>query len=218
MAHWSQAAPAFADEWAVGVAAGQTEAAEPADEAELVRALGAGDAVGFRTLVDRHLPRVLATARRLLGDPSEAEDVAQEAFLRLWRDGCDLQVDHRGVAPWLSRVTRNLAIDRLRSAKRLEVRDELPENPVAADQLAILNAQDLSERVLEAMDSLPDRQRVALSLFHFDELSQRDVAAALGISEDALESLLARGRRKLRALLAEDWQELMESDTPTDVS
>lgn len=183
------------------------------EEADLLQAIANGDAGAFRTLTDLHLPRVLATARRLLGDASEAEDVSQEAFLRLWRDAANLQVGAYGVSPWLSRVAANLAIDRLRARKRLEVCDELPEMPVAADQLAILREQDLSGRVLEAMDALPDRQRVALTLFHFEERSQREVAETLAITEEALESLLARGRRKLRALLAEDWQAMLETDT-----
>ncbi|MEM7774190.1 MAG: sigma-70 family RNA polymerase sigma factor [Pseudomonadota bacterium] len=182
------------------------------DEAAMVDAVANGDAGAFRALVDRHLPRVLARARRLLGDATEAEDVAQEALLRLWRTAGSLDVDHRGVGPWLGRVAANLAIDRLRSAKRLEVRDELPEMPVAAEQLVALTEHDVSDRVMEALSALPDRQRVALTLFHFDELSQREVAEILEVSEDALESLLARGRRKLRAILADEWQSLLETD------
>lgn len=181
----------------------------------MLAAAAGGNAGAFRVLVDANLPQLLATARRLLGDASEAEDIAQEALLRLWRNASSLDVDSRGVGPWLARVATNLAIDRLRNARRLEVRDELPDIPIAAEQLVILTSRAESERVLEALDALPDRQRVALTLFHFEELSQREVAETLDISEDALESLLARGRRKLRALLAEDWQARLDTDTTT---
>ena len=187
------------------------ERASETGDGELVAAAVGGSAKAFNVLVVRHSPRVLATARRILGDPSEAEDVAQEAFLKLWRGGGSLEIkDGVELGPWLVRVARNLAIDRLRSGQRLDVRDELPETPVAAEQLAVLTASDVSERVFEALAALPDRQRLALTLFHFEELSQREVAGELGITEDALESLLARGRRKLRALLAEDWVEWRE--------
>ena len=189
------------------------ERASEAGDGELVAAAIGGSEAAFGVLVARHSPRVIATARRILGDASEAEDVAQEAFLRLWTGGSGLEVkDGFGIGPWLSRVARNLAIDRLRAGRRLDVRDELPETPVAAEQLAVLTAEDVSARVFEALDALPDRQRLALTLFHFEELSQREVAGELGVSEDALESLLARGRRKLRALLAEDWVAWREDD------
>ncbi len=179
------------------------------DEAELLARAGAGDASAFRMLVDRHLGLTLVVARRLLGDEAEAEDVAQETLLRLWRSAASLDVGASGVRPWLRRVAANLAIDRLRARKRLDVTDEVPEQEVAATQHSILEADDVAARVDDAISALPDRQRVALTLFHFEGMSQREVAHALAITEDALESLLARGRRALRAALKDEWRDLL---------
>ena len=120
---------------------------------------------------------------------------------------------------WLSRVARNRAIDRLRSAQRLELRDEVPDRNEEPAQLTNIERGEVADRVLDALDHLPDRQRVALTLFHFEEMSQREVAAVLEISEDALESLLARGRRKLKGLLEPEWRSMVatlsQESTPT---
>lgn len=168
-----------------------------------------GDEEAFRTLMTRHLGAVRATARRIIASPAEADDVAQETFLKLWRGAADVSVSENGLGPWLRRVAVNLAIDWLRKAKRLDVTDEVPEQEVPAGQLDDLEAADRAGRVEEALARLPERQRVAIGLFHFEELSQREVAAAMEISEDALESLLARARRGLRQLLADDIAELL---------
>ncbi|HEY1243830.1 MAG TPA: sigma-70 family RNA polymerase sigma factor, partial [Hyphomicrobiaceae bacterium] len=85
------------------------------DEAALVGRVAAGEAQAFRALVDRHLPTVLAIARRMLRDDAEAEDVAQETMLRLWRNAARLELGEGGVRPWLRRVAANLCIDRVRA-------------------------------------------------------------------------------------------------------
>ena len=157
----------------------------------------------------RQLSALLATARRIVRDDSEAEDIAQEAFLRLWHMAQTLQAGTYGMRPWLRRVASNLAIDWLRKAKRLDVTDEVPEQIDEAGQLQALEASEVSKRVEQALANLPTRQRIAVSLFHFDEMSQREVAELMNLSEDALESLLARGRRRLRDILKEDWQDLL---------
>lgn len=177
------------------------------DEAGLVAAAGRGDARAFRLLVQRYLPALLASARRLLRDEAEAEDVAQEALLRLWRDGSSLAVGPSGIRPWLGRVVRNLAIDRIRARRNTDVVDELPERGIAADQHRRLEEGDLARMVASALDALPERQRQALALFHYEGLSQKEVGAALGVSDEAVESLLARARRSLKAALSGRWQQ-----------
>lgn len=183
--------------------------AEAREDAALVAAAAQGDATAFRTLVDRHLAGVLAVARRMLRDDAEAEDVAQEAMLRLWRSANGLEVGPPGLRPWLRRVVSNLCVDRMRSGKRLTVTDEVPEQAEPATQHSQLEAQDTSERVEAALRALPDRQRLALTLFHYEGLSQIEVGKAMGISDEAVESLLARARRTLKAALRDQLSELL---------
>ena len=182
----------------------------PADDAGLIDGLRQGDSAAFRRLVERHLPVVVATARRMLRDEAEAEDVAQETMLRLWRQATSLEIGPSGVGAWLRRVATNLSIDRIRAARRLDVTDEVPEQAEEASQLTGLTAGELGGRVEAALKALPERQRLALALFHFEGLSQIEVGQKLGVSDEAVESLLARARRALKVSLADEWRELLE--------
>lgn len=190
-----------------------SEGAEPREapgfaDGALVKRAAAGDAAAYRVLVARHLATVLATAGRILTDRTEAEDVAQEAMLRLWQSAGRLEIGEAGVGPWLRRVAANLAIDRVRRRRETTVA-EVPEVAEPPTQLQGLAENDLSRRVAAALAALPERQRLAVTLFHYGELSQSEVAAKLAITEEALESLLARGRRALRAALKDDWRALL---------
>ncbi len=187
---------------------------EAGEDAALVAAAGAGDAAAFRSLVDRHLSAALAVARRMLRDDAEAEDIAQEALLRLWRSAEGLEVGPHGLRPWLRRVVANLCVDRMRSGKRLSVVEDVPDRVEPATQLAHLQAQDVSHRVDAALKALPDRQRMALTLFHYEGLSQIEVGRIMGISDEAVESLLARARRSLKGALREEWREMLADEDP----
>ncbi len=183
-------------------------------DASLLALVARGDVVAFQVLVGRHLPAMLAVARRMLRDDAEAEDVAQEAMLRLWKSSTRLDVSVHGSRPWLRRVVSNLCIDRVRAGRHTTVVDEVPEMPVAADQEANLERQQSSIRVDAALKALPERQRLALVLFHYEGMSQIEIGETMNISDEAVESLLSRARRTLKAALASEWRELLT--TPND--
>ena len=182
---------------------------ETEDDAALLARVSAGDAQAFRGLVDRHLPTVLAIARRMLRDDAEAEDVAQESLLRLWRNAASLELGEGGVRPWLRRVVSNLSIDRVRAKRNTTVTDAVPEESEPAGQVRQMAERELGLRVDAALKALPERQRLALTLFHYEGMSQIEVGEAMGISDEAVESLLARARRTLKAALKDEWQGLL---------
>lgn len=164
---------------------------------------GQGDAAAIQALTGRKLPRLLALASRMLGDASEAEDVAQEACLKMWRQAPNWRPGAARFDTWLHRVALNLCFDRLR--RRREVLMEAPpdqEDPAPRAD-AQLEARNTADRVNLALQLLPVRQREAIVLCHYQELGNIEAAQALGISIEALESLLSRGRRILRATLAD---------------
>jgi RNA polymerase sigma-70 factor (ECF subfamily) len=182
------------------------------DDAALLAGAADGNEAAFRSLVERHLSGLLVLARRMLRDDAEAEDVTQEALLKLWRSREALEVGAYGLRPWLRRVVSNLCIDKMRSSRRFTVTDDVPERAEPADQLTQVEAQDASARVEAAIKGLPDRQRTALTLFHYEGLSQVEVGRIMGASDEAVESLLARARRSLKVALRDEWREFLASD------
>jgi len=169
---------------------------------ELVRRIGAGDPAAVQAMVTRKLPRILALAVRMLGDAAEAEDVAQETFVRIWRHASGWRQGHARFDTWIHRVALNLCYDRLRRRREWTM-DELPE---VADEAPLPDAMpgDEERRVNQALQRIAPRQREAIVLVYYQELSNIEAAGAMQVSVDALESLLARGRRSLQAMLAGD--------------
>ena len=163
--------------------------------------VASGDPAAARALVARKLPRLLSLAGRMLGDAAESEDVAQEAFLRVWRQAPKWRPGAARFDTWLHRVALNLCYDRLRRRRELAY----AEPPERADEGPGpdrgLQAQDTGRRVAQALQALPDRQREAIVLCHYQELGNIEAAAVMGVSVEAMESLLGRGRRALRAAL-----------------
>ncbi|QTD91861.1 RNA polymerase sigma factor [Burkholderia anthina] len=173
-------------------------------DAELVARVGARDASAVRVLVARKLPRLLALATRMLGDRTEAEDVAQETFLRIWNHAPRWREGDARFDTWLHRVVLNLCYDRLRG-RREEPVDTLPEVPdTQPGPAAHAELRSRDARVRDALAALPPRQREALVLQYYQDMSNIEAANLMGITVDALESLLARARRNLRAQLAGD--------------
>jgi RNA polymerase sigma-70 factor (ECF subfamily) len=185
---------------------------EAPDDGALLAGTANHDALAFRELVERHLPSLLGVARRMLKDDAEAEDVAQEALLRLWRSAGTLTLGPAGARPWLRRVVSNMCIDRIRAVKRTDVTDEAPDQEVDAEQLKGLLDGELSTRVDAALKAIPERQRLALTLFHYEGLSQVEVGEVLGVSDEAVESLLSRARRTMRELLRDEWRQLLRQE------
>ncbi|MFI4975085.1 MAG: RNA polymerase sigma factor [Caulobacterales bacterium] len=170
---------------------------------DLVMRAGRGDAAAVQALVARKLRRVLALAERMLGDAAEAEDVAQETFLRVWRHAARWRPGVARFDTWLHRVTLNLCYDRLRRRREVSMAEPPEQTDPAPGPDHGLLAEDLSSRVRGALQALPERQREAVVLCHYQELGNIEAAAAMGVSIEALESLLSRGRRALRAALAD---------------
>jgi len=184
---------------------------EVSDDALLV-AFGNGDAAAARVLTDRLTPRVYGYAARLLGDRTEAEDVAQEAMLRLWRMAPDWRQGEAKVTTWLYRVVTNLCTDRLRR-KRGVALDTVPEplddGPgVEARMQTAARAAALES----ALQDLPERQRQAVVLRHIEGLTNPEIAGIMDIGVEAVESLTARGKRALAVALAGRREELGYDD------
>lgn len=179
------------------------EPANAASDDELLRRIGAGERHACTVLVDRHLRRVHALAARSLGDDAEAEDVAQEVFVKVWEHAARWRPDGGArFSTWLHQVTLNACRDRLRRRREAVTIEDMPE-PIDQRPGPEARAQQTSvgDRLRNALDALPERQREALLLCHYQELPQTEAALVLGVSVDALESLLARGRRGLRQML-----------------
>ncbi|MAF47776.1 MAG: RNA polymerase sigma-70 factor [Rhodospirillaceae bacterium] len=173
----------------------------PETDAALLRRIKAGDAAATALLVDQYLDRIVSYAFRMLSDRAEAEDVAQDTFIRLWRN-LDKWRAEAPLIHWLHRVAYNLCIDRLRKKKpvSLEVTGE-PADPFQNPAAALLGVE-LSEAVRAAIEELPDRQRAAIVFVHQEGMGNIETAAIMEISVEAVESLLSRGRRALRKSLA----------------
>jgi RNA polymerase sigma-70 factor (ECF subfamily) len=201
--HWGAALPAAEPETPPKPEAGSSRGGE-----DLLARLARRDEEAFAELIRRHFDRVYRIAWRVLGGAADAEDVAQEAFLKAWNAPGQIR-DGRAIGAWLSRVATNLALDRLRR-RRPESPAELPElvDPGAAADRALRRAT-LEAEVAAALAALPDRQRAALVLVHFEGLGNLEAAGMLGISVEAVESLLARARRSLKLAFADRWRELV---------
>lgn len=191
-----------------GKPAARMPAPDDQSDEDLLRRYAGGDAMAARILMARLAPPILRLARRLLNDPAEAEDVTQEAMLRLWQIAPDWREGEAQPATWLYRVAFNLATDRLRKRRgvALDSVDE-PEHPAPAVLDAMI-AADRARALEMALATLPERQRVAVVLRHIDGCANPEIAGVLGVGVEAVESLIARGKRRLTVLLSERRTEL----------
>jgi len=177
------------------------DAADDTSDDALMILFANGDQQAAARLAYRHTPRVLALAVRLLRDDAEAQDVAQDALVRLWKIAPDWRQGETRVSTWLYRVAHNLCIDRLRRHKNTDL-DSIPEP--RDDQPTVdtrMIEADRATALRRALAQLPERQRVAITLRHLQELSNPEIAEVMDTSIEAVESLLSRGKRELSALL-----------------
>jgi len=175
---------------------------DDSDEALMAR-IGRGDEAAFRALSRRHLASVVALARHIVRNSADAEDIAQEAMLRVWTHAPRWQ-PLASFRTWLTRIVVNLCLDRKRRATPLplDVAGDPADNTPGVEQQ--LEASEADRRVNAAIDALPPRQRAAIALTYRDGLSNAEAAEALGTSVSALETLLVRAKQKLRSELRDD--------------
>lgn len=171
-------------------------------DAEDVARAGRGDRAAAARLIARHSPKLLTVARRMLGARAEAEDAVQDVFLKLWTHAARWRPGAAKFETWLYRVTLNACYDRLRrrGGEPLDSAACVPDGAPMAD--AGLDEGALASAVEAALATLPERQRAAILLCHFEDCGNIEAAEIMGLTVEAMESLLARGRRGLKARLA----------------
>jgi RNA polymerase sigma-70 factor (ECF subfamily) len=171
-----------------------------------------GEDGAARILMGRLVPRAFGFAARMLGDRAEAEDVTQEAMLRLWRAAPGWRAGEARVSTWLYRVVSNLCTDRLRRRRTVPL-DSIADPPdEAPGAVGALIEGDRAAALEAALAELPERQRQAVVLRHLEGLTNPEIAAVMGIGVEAVESLTARGKRALTARLAGQRAELGYED------
>ncbi len=170
----------------------------------LMQRTATGDRQAAAMLMHRHLPCVMSVASRMTGNRQDAEDVAQDVFMKVWKAAPGWTIGKAAFPTWLHTVTINRCRDGFRKRREQtfadppEIRDEA-DTPEDA-----LRTRQTDARVRGALARLPDRQRAALVLSHYEGLGNEETARIIGISIRAVESLLARARRSLKADFASD--------------
>ncbi len=186
-----------------------------AAEARLLDAFVRGQTGAAEQLARTHTPRCLALAYNMLGNTAEAEEVAQDAMLRLWKIAPEWRAGEARIATWLYRVTSNLCTDRLRRRGRSAPLEDAADPPDPAPSVtARLIATDRRDALQRAMEALPETQRLAITLRHLEERSNPEIAEIMQVSVEAVESLTARAKRRLRQLLADKVESLSYRDDP----
>lgn len=182
-------------------------------EQDLIIHAQKGDQKAFKEIVHRHLPNVLALGFRMLNNASEAEDMAQDVMLSLWQNISKYDAGKAKFSTWLYRITANRCLDRIRK----KTPEQLPEDydpVIEAEQLDNLYNKQLSKQMETTLQTLPERQYLALVLFHYQGHRMTEVAEIMECSSEAVESLLARARRTLKQKLGPLWQEFQNNSSP----
>jgi RNA polymerase sigma-70 factor (ECF subfamily) len=171
--------------------------------AALLAAYLAGDVHAAAALTRAVTPMIYALAMRMLGEQAAAEDVTQDAMLRLWRHAPKWEYGRAKISTWLYRVASNLCTDRLRARRDFVQPDAVAEvvsdDPSAADAM---QAQARASSLRDGIAQLPERQAKAVALRHLSNLTNPEIAEIMECKVEAVESLIARGKKQLAAVLA----------------
>ncbi len=188
-----------------------------------------GDPGAFEELVERYQRRLVGVMNHLVGNAEEAEDLAQEAFLRVYRSRAKYRPRSK-FSTWLFTIANNLALNCLRSRQRRPVvpltgRDSGPLGPRPAEQLVHddhsgptqkVQRDELAAEIRKALDGLNERQRMAVVLNKFEDMNYAEIAEVMGLTTKAVKSLLSRARMNLRSALT--GYIYMDSEPPPDVA
>lgn len=181
-------------------------------DASLLAAAARQDQSAFSRLVSRHYQTVYRVVWRMVNGHTDAEDLTQEAFLRLWQNPQQLR-EAGALRGWLIRVATNLATDRFRGAKTIALDNADDVNDGKPDAEQTIQRTEVRSRIDQAIASLPERQRLALTLVQFEQMSNTEAAAVMELTVDALESLLARARRNIKQQLSGEWKDMLAALT-----
>jgi len=192
-------------------------------EAALVKLVARKNQAAFKKLLNMHLSGINRYTVRMIGNAANAEDITQEVFLRLWTRADSYKPEASKLSTWLHNIAHNLCIDYFRKNNRFiqdsseiyETEENLHLASVSGRPHGIATSgsdepeHELAKKnrdhdVKKALMTLPERQRSAIIMCHYQGVSNKDAAHIMEVSVDALESLLSRGRLKLRKLLTED--------------
>ncbi len=182
---------------------------DDAEDVRLMQLAGGGDTAAFEQIVERHQRLVIGTVGRMLGTHADAEDIAQQVFVRVWKNA-SRYVPQAKFTTWLLKITRNLVFNELRRRSRhpqvpLQGESEEEERPLKDEQAVAPDASLLEGELQRAVDAaiaqLPETQRMAVILRRYEELSYEEIAETLDQSVSAVKSLLFRARTELRESL-----------------
>ncbi|MCH8257402.1 MAG: sigma-70 family RNA polymerase sigma factor [Proteobacteria bacterium] len=175
------------------------------DEADLIRESVNGDESAYELLLEQHLPSLTNYVMRMMANTAEADDIIQETFIRLWTHGQTFNPRYAKLTTWLHNIAHNLCIDHFRKHNRMIGEPtEQPDVEARGPEQGYIQQRQVRS-IQEAMMALPEKQRSAIIMCHYQGLSNKDAAAVIEISIEALESLMARGRKKLKDILENEY-------------
>jgi RNA polymerase sigma-70 factor, ECF subfamily len=179
----------------------QPASLEQLTDEQLMQLIRADDEAAYRVLLLRHVYRAQRLAMRLLGDRTAAEDAIQDVFLQIWVKRADWQATDAKFTSWLYRVVYNRSLDLKRKRREAQIDEAYDPPDEGADAVTRIYRSQVLQRLRAALSQLPEQQYLTLFLHYHEGYSAREAAEALGITLQAAESLLKRGRRNLRESL-----------------